>query len=38
MEFDIYRAFVFWLPWSLGILTAVAAMFVLIGRLLDGEK
>lgn len=32
MEIDLYTAFVFWLPWSLGILTAVAAAAVMVGR------
>jgi hypothetical protein len=32
MEFNLYNGFVFWLPWSLGILTAIAAVAVLVGK------
>lgn len=32
MEIDLYTAFVFWLPWSLGILTAIAAVAVLVDK------
>jgi len=28
MEFNAYNAFVFWLPWGLGIITAIAVTVV----------